>query len=120
MSQGIKGSYLRVLSPLTTDGISPVVLNDRIQYREDHLPLTAKKMLDAKNEKLPTGLKKKIEVVSDDVRPQHVPQQQPVQNPAPQESDLTEETEDIELESAAPTESQKQTGKRGPKPKDSK
>jgi hypothetical protein len=64
-----QGDYLRVLTPITSDGISPVVENDRIKYREDHLPLTAKKMLEAKNEKLPTGLRKKIEVVSATAKP---------------------------------------------------
>ena len=64
-----KGDYLRVLTPVTSDGVSLVTVNDRIKYREDHLPLSAQKMLEKKNEKLPTSLRKKIEVVSDHVKP---------------------------------------------------
>lgn len=63
-----KGDYLRVLTPKTSDGVSPLVDGEgRIQYREDHLPLSAKKMLDKKNEKLTPVLRKKIEVVSNTV-----------------------------------------------------
>lgn len=64
-----KGDYLRVRTPLTSDGVSPIVENDRIKYREDFLPLSAKRMLEKKNEKLPSALRKKIEVVSNEVRP---------------------------------------------------
>jgi hypothetical protein len=64
-----KGPYLRVRTPITSDGVSLVTENEQIKYREDHLPLSAQKMLEKKNEKLPTSLRKKIEVVSDDTRP---------------------------------------------------
>lgn len=68
-----KGEYLRVLTPLTTDGVSPLTENDKIVFREDHLPMTAKKNLEAKNINLPNHLKKKIEVVSNTYTPQPKP-----------------------------------------------
>lgn len=59
-----KGDYLRVLSPVTSDGMVPVMDHDgKVKYREDHLPVTAKKMLEKKNLKLPQHLRKKIELV---------------------------------------------------------
>lgn len=102
-----KGSYLRVLTPLTSDGVSPVVQNDRIQYREDHLPLSAKKMLEKKNEKLPSGLRKKIEVVSQDVRPAAIKASKPVAQSKEEieEEDLTEESGDTEEQPPAPPKS---------------
>lgn len=61
-----KGSYLRVLSPRTTDGITPQMQNDRLVYKEDFLPLSAKSHLEKQNEVLPDILKKKIEVIKSD------------------------------------------------------
>lgn len=59
-----KGDYLRVLSPVTTDGTTPVIGEDgKIKYKEDHLPTTAQKILEKKNLKLPVHLRKKIELV---------------------------------------------------------
>lgn len=59
-----KGEYLRVLSPVTTDGTTPKIGHDgRMIYKEDHLPVTALKMLEKKNLKLPEHLRKKIELV---------------------------------------------------------
>ena len=66
----LKGNYLRVLSPRTTNGTNPKIGPDgRIVYREDHLPLTAKRPLEAQNAKLPEHLRKIIEVVYDGVQP---------------------------------------------------
>lgn len=59
-----KGSYLRVLSPRTTDGQTPQMQDDRLVYKEDHLPLTAKPHLEKQNAVLPAILRKKIEVVN--------------------------------------------------------
>jgi hypothetical protein len=60
----IKGDYLRVETPITSDGVSPVTNNGQVQYREDHLPLSSKKYLEAKNQRLPEYLRKRITVVS--------------------------------------------------------
>lgn len=58
------GNYLRVLTPQTIDGINLAYdANQRPIFKETHLPLTARKHLERKNEKLPAQLKKKIEVV---------------------------------------------------------
>jgi hypothetical protein len=57
-------SYLRVRTPQTTDGVNlRYTADERIDYKESHLPLTAKKHLEAENENLPNQLKHKIEVV---------------------------------------------------------
>lgn len=59
-----KGDYLRVLSPITTNGMIPKMGSDgRVLMREDHLPVTARKKLEQKNLKLPEHLRKKIELV---------------------------------------------------------
>lgn len=58
------GNYLRVLTPQTIDGINLAYdANQRPIFKETHLPLTARKHLERKNEKLPAQLKKKIELV---------------------------------------------------------
>src|SRR6186713_1919760 len=59
------GPYLRVLTPRTTDGTSPLIgADDKVQYKEAHLPLSAKAALEDQNRKLPKYLQKRIEVVS--------------------------------------------------------
>lgn len=61
----IKGDCLRVLSPKTEDGNRPRIGPDgRIVYKEEFLPLTAKRALDRQNNRLPNHLKKVIEVVT--------------------------------------------------------
>lgn len=70
------GNYLRVLTPQTIDGINLAYdANHRPIFKETHLPLTARKHLERKNEKLPAQLKKRIEVV--DVE-SYVPQEETV------------------------------------------
>lgn len=98
------GPYLRVLTPVTSDGVSLVTVNDRIKYREDHLPLSAQKMLEKKNEKLPTSLRKKIEVVNDYVKPAIKPQQQVVQNDFQEdaEGELTDVDPEPQIKSTVP------------------
>lgn len=62
-----KGNYLRVLTPRTTDGVTPQMGEDgRLVYKEDFLPLTSRPFIEKQNEKLPDILKKKIEVVKND------------------------------------------------------
>lgn len=66
----LKGSYLRVLSPKTINGVIPVIGEDgRVAFREDHLPLSAKRAMEAQNGFLPESLRKKIEVVHDGIEP---------------------------------------------------
>ena len=57
------GPYLRVLTPRTTNGNNPVIVNDMQQYRESHLPLSARAHLETLNRSTPQHLRKKIEVV---------------------------------------------------------
>jgi hypothetical protein len=68
-----KGNYLRVSTPRTTDGVTPLMQNDRLVYKEDFLPLSAEEHLRKQNEKLPEILKKKIEVVKNDENGTPVP-----------------------------------------------
>lgn len=67
MNAGLFGGkpYLRVLTPQTTDGTNLRYdeSNERAIKKETHLPLTARKFLEAENEQLPDQLKHKIEVV---------------------------------------------------------
>lgn len=62
-----KGPYLRVTTPITTNGTTPLIVNGQQQFEETHLPITAKKELDKHNAHLKrTGsehLMAKIEVV---------------------------------------------------------
>lgn len=62
-----KGKYLRVTTPVTTNGILPLIVNGVPQYEETHLPLTAQKELEKKNQHLirtnNAHLVAKIEVV---------------------------------------------------------
>lgn len=58
------GPYLRVLSPVTTNGVNlKIGEDDKVVYKEAHLPLSAKRELEKQNAKLADHLKKKIEVV---------------------------------------------------------
>jgi hypothetical protein len=48
-----KGSYLRVQTPKTTNGIiSKIGPDGRVEYVESFLPLTAKKQIEKKNARL--------------------------------------------------------------------
>lgn len=59
-----KGDYLRVMSPVTTNGmVNQFGPDGRPLYKEDHLPVTARKALEKRNLKLPENLRKKIELV---------------------------------------------------------
>lgn len=60
-----KGSYLRVLTPKTSDGNVPLTKNNQVQYKETQLPLSARKALERENAKRPNHLKHQIEVVED-------------------------------------------------------
>lgn len=62
-----KGKYLRVTTPITTNGTTPLLINGVQQTEETHLPITAMKDLEKHNNHLKkTGsahLVAKIEVV---------------------------------------------------------
>lgn len=69
-----KGNYLRVLTPRTTDGVTPEMGEDgRLVYKESFLPHSALKDLNEQNLKLPEILKKRIEVVKNDEHGTPVP-----------------------------------------------
>jgi hypothetical protein len=58
------GNYLRVLTPRTTDGSTPFLIDGQQQYKETALPLTALKRLEARNRQLPNHLRHIIEPVT--------------------------------------------------------
>ena len=60
-----KGKYLRVLTPRTVDGNIHLLVDDKVQYKETHLPFSALKSLEKENAKRASHLKHKIEVVDD-------------------------------------------------------
>lgn len=61
----LNGDHLRILTPVTIDGITlKLDESNKAQYKETHLPMTAKKAMMLQNTRLPNHLKKKIEVVS--------------------------------------------------------
>jgi len=61
----MQGSYLRVLTPRTTNGSNLEIGPDgRVVYKEAHLPLSAKSKIEQYNRKLAQHLKKVIEVVN--------------------------------------------------------
>jgi hypothetical protein len=59
------GPYLRVLSPRTSNGSNLLIdeASKQVQYREDHLPMSAYKHLITLNKSTPKHLQKIIEVV---------------------------------------------------------
>ena len=58
-----QGNYLRVLSPRTVDGVTPLLTDGVLQYKEEFLPLSAKPFLEIQNKELPEILRKKIILV---------------------------------------------------------
>lgn len=63
---GEKG-YIRVTTPQTSDGTTLRYTDDqRLITKETHLPLTAKKFIDAENDTLPQHLRHKVEVVTNE------------------------------------------------------
>ena len=60
------GAYLRVTTPLTTNGNIPLIKNGMPQYEETLLPLSAKRHLERKNARIAKTfphLVAKIEIV---------------------------------------------------------
>jgi hypothetical protein len=65
-----QGSYLRVLTPRVTNGTNLQILpNGTIDYKEAHLPISAKRKMEEYNRKLPSHLKKVLEVVEGNTQP---------------------------------------------------
>ena len=66
----LKGGYLKVLTPVTSDGTSLVMTEDgpdgKKIYKESQLNLNAKKIMEAKNAKLPPHLRHIITVITDE------------------------------------------------------
>lgn len=60
-----KGPYLRVQTPVTIDGKIPKIVNGTPVYKESHLALGAKKIMEKRNKRLPEHLRHIIEVVDD-------------------------------------------------------
>lgn len=64
-----KGNYLRVLTPCTTNGTSPMLdKKGQLVYKETLLPVSAKRDLEEQNKILPEILRKKIELISGDTK----------------------------------------------------
>lgn len=60
----MQGTYLRILTPETINGVYPKMgLDGRQSFKETHLPLSARTVMERLNRKLPDALKKRIEVV---------------------------------------------------------
>lgn len=60
----MQGTYLRILTPETINGVYPKMGPDgRQSFKETHLPLSARPAMERLNRKLPDALKKRIEVV---------------------------------------------------------
>lgn len=79
------GSYLRVLTPRTSNGVNPIIVDGQVQYKETSLPMAAKRHLEEQNRKLPDHLKKIIEVVYNEKpqpKHQHDEFKQPAKMPA--------------------------------------
>lgn len=65
-----KSGYLKVLTPVTTNGRDPVMTTEgKIKYRESHMHPLAQKRMIAKNAKLPNHLKHIIELVKEEPEP---------------------------------------------------
>lgn len=58
-----QGNHLRVLSPRTVDGVTPLLADGVLQYKEEFLPLSAKPFLEIQNRDLPEILRKKIIII---------------------------------------------------------
>lgn len=95
-------SYLRVKTPVTTDGVNTKIENDRAVYKTTHLPISAKKFLDIENANLPDHLKHKIEVIDENSKP-IIPAEKIVRQPeaAVQVATASAEEEDDEKEELA-------------------
>lgn len=63
------GPHLRVITPITTNGMIPKIIDGEVQYKTTFLPLSAKRQMESKNNRLlKKGFKHlmaEIEVVSD-------------------------------------------------------
>lgn len=74
-----QGAYLRVLTPKTTNGMIPLIENGQQVFIENFLPLTAKKQLERKNQRLTKNgfghLVAKIEIVGENPQPVFSPPQ---------------------------------------------
>lgn len=55
--------HLRITKPISINGLSPKIVNDKVVSKIIHLPLTAEKGLREQNTRLPDGLKMKIEKI---------------------------------------------------------
>lgn len=82
------GTYLRVLTPRTTNGMIPKTVNGEVQYRETLLPLSAKKQMEKKNARLTKhGFKHLVSIIEEvgtepvkpkAVKPESAPNPQPL------------------------------------------
>lgn len=63
------GKYLRVLTPKTTDGLTPQLDDDdRALFKETHLPLTSLSYLEKQNDGLPKHLRHRITVMDSETK----------------------------------------------------
>ena len=63
------GKYLKVLTPRTTNGVIPEMDENNVaQFKETHLPLTARTYLEKQNDGLPKHLHHRITVMDSDTK----------------------------------------------------
>lgn len=109
-----EGGYLRVMVPRTTNGINPIQdERGQAQYKEVHLPLTAKTELERINSKLPGHLKRRIEhvlPVMEEKQPAKTVETPPAQIPTqkPAEIKTTEQPQPKTVEPVPTTQPTKQ------------
>lgn len=95
------GKYLRVLTPKTTNGTTPMMdENDRLVFKETHLPMTAKKDLERQNETLSKELQHRITVVDSSI-PVMSKEQQAVIDKKNRAAKLKKELAELEAEEKA-------------------
>lgn len=112
-------TFLRVKTPVTTDGTNTKIVDGRAVYKETHLPISAKKHLLLENANLPNHLHHIIEVVDTNAKPA-IPEEKLVkQAPTPVAQQIVE-TEDADEEEEELAEIPDTPEVKTPKPKTTK
>lgn len=107
--------HLRVTKVRTVDGLQPLVVDDVIQKKVIHAPMSALKFLESQNQWLPNNLKMKIEKVKGYTP---APVQQP--DPGPSVSDLQKQLDELKAENEKLIQLSKAAGEARKEPGDTK